>query len=43
VIPLGTDMTTENNKPGMQRFTGFINTAGAKILMSPNPGAEGLL
>jgi len=36
-------MTTENNKPGMQRFTGFINTAGAKILKWPKPGAEGLI
>ena len=37
--PLETDMTTENNKLTMQRFTEFINTASEKLaaeLISPN-------
>ena len=36
---LGTNMTTENNKLTMQRFTEFINTASEKLaaeLISPN-------
>ena len=39
MTPLETDMTTENNKLTMQRFTEFINTASEKLaaeLISPN-------
>ena len=39
MTPLETDMTTENNKLTMLRFTEFINSASEKLaaeLISPN-------